>query len=46
MVLATHDDTAPYTSLMAFAATADLDRLVFVLEIGCGWGGFGRLGAA
>jgi nitroimidazol reductase NimA-like FMN-containing flavoprotein (pyridoxamine 5'-phosphate oxidase superfamily) len=30
MVLATHDGTAPYTSLMAFAATADLDRLVFV----------------
>jgi nitroimidazol reductase NimA-like FMN-containing flavoprotein (pyridoxamine 5'-phosphate oxidase superfamily) len=30
MVLATHDDTAPYTSLMAFAAAADLDRLFFV----------------
>ena len=30
MVLATHDGTAPYTSLMAFAAAADLDRLVFV----------------
>jgi len=30
MVLATHDGTAPYTSLMAFAATADLDRLIFV----------------
>ena len=30
MVLATHDGTAPYTSLMAFATVADLDRLVFV----------------
>ena len=30
MVLATHDGTAPYTSLMAFAATADLDHLIFV----------------
>ena len=30
MVLATHDGTTPYTSLMAFAATADLDRLIFV----------------
>jgi nitroimidazol reductase NimA-like FMN-containing flavoprotein (pyridoxamine 5'-phosphate oxidase superfamily) len=29
MVLATHDGTAPYTSLMAFATTADLDRLIF-----------------
>ena len=30
MVLATHDGTAPYTSLMAFAATPDLDRLIVV----------------
>lgn len=30
MVLATHDGTSPYTSLMAFAATDDLDRLIFV----------------
>lgn len=30
MVLATHDGSAPYTSLMAFAAAADLDRLFFV----------------
>ena len=30
MVLATHDGAAPYTSLMAFAATADLSSLVFV----------------
>lgn len=30
MVLATHDGTAPYTSLMAFAAAADLERIVFV----------------
>ena len=30
MVLATHDGTVPYTSLMAFAAAADLDRLIFV----------------
>ncbi len=30
MVLASHDGTTPYTSLMAFAATADLDRLIFV----------------
>lgn len=30
MVLATHDGTAPYTSLMAFTAAADLDRLFFV----------------
>jgi len=30
MVLATHDGTAPYTSLMAFAAATDLGRLFFV----------------
>jgi heme iron utilization protein len=30
MVLATHDGTAPYTSLMAFTATADLSCLIFV----------------
>ena len=30
MVLATHDGTAPYTSLMAFAAAPDLFRLFFV----------------
>jgi len=30
MVLATHDGTVPYTSLMAFAPAADLDRLFFV----------------
>ena len=30
MVLATHNGTAPYTSLMAFAATTDLSSLVFV----------------
>ncbi len=30
MVLATHDGTAPYTSLMAFAAAPSLDRLYFV----------------
>jgi heme iron utilization protein len=29
MVLATHDGTAPYTSLMAFTATADLSCLIF-----------------
>jgi nitroimidazol reductase NimA-like FMN-containing flavoprotein (pyridoxamine 5'-phosphate oxidase superfamily) len=27
MVLATHDGTTPYTSLMAFTASAELDRL-------------------
>ncbi len=30
MVLATHDGATPYTSLMAFAAAAELDRLFFV----------------
>jgi len=30
LVLATHDGTAPYTSLMAFAAAPDLGRLFFV----------------
>ena len=30
MALATHDGAAPYTSLMAFAASAELDRLFFV----------------
>lgn len=30
MVLATHDGTAPYTSLMAFAAAPSLDCLYFV----------------
>ena len=30
MVLATHDGTSPYTNLMAFASTADLDSLIFV----------------
>jgi heme iron utilization protein len=30
MVLATHDGSAPYTSLMAFTATADLSCLIFV----------------
>src|SRR5512133_3774274 len=30
LVLATHDGSAPYTSLMAFAASEDLARLFFV----------------